>query len=208
MTFWPNPAQFSDWKEWAGQLQPPLTALELQVQEANGRVAQRWDDLRAPASVVTTSLTSPPSYSSDGTLLFSATKTETIFHQFQMPHGWILGSTVYPHVHWAKTSSAAGNIYWEFGYKLVPVGGIKPGSWSTLASSTPTLTDNNTSGEHLTTDCGSITPSSLGLSGIIVSYLSRVGGNVADTYGGDVEFLEVDIHYQLDASGSTARYIK
>ncbi len=172
----------------------------------------QWDDLRFPAAAI-----NPPGQASDpdfdttnGGWLFDKNSTELIFLMAQMPHAWRQGSDIRPHIHWQKTTSAAGDVYWQLDYKKAPIGEVMDASFTTL-SETSTVAgtpDNDTADEHLITSFADIAMPGGELSDMLVMKLSRIGGNGADTYGADARLLEFDIHYEIDGFGSGREFIK
>ena len=176
-----------------------------------------WDDLKSPATTI-----NPPGAASDpdretttGLLLFGAASTELVYLLLQMPHAWKEGSAISPHVHWTKTTSAAGDVAWNLKYQILPIGKVGPGSWTDagIASSPVAGTpDNDTAWEHLLTSWTDIDMndgvSDYSLSTCILFEVSRVGGNAADTYGADARLLEFDVHYQIDSLGSEEEFSK
>jgi hypothetical protein len=178
------------------------------------RVEQvRWDDLRFPAQAI-----NPPGQASDpdlepdtGCWLFAASGTELIYAVVQMPHAWNEGSTIVPHVHWEKTSSASGDVAWSLRYKISRIGEVRDASWTTVAvetSTVPGTPDNDTEEQHLITSFGPMGMSGSKISTCILFELARVGGDAGDTYGADARLLEFDVHYQLDSSGSILEFVK
>jgi len=170
-----------------------------------------WDDLRAPASAI-----NPPGAASDpdveastGMLLFDSISTELVFIALQMPHAWIEGSAIYPHLHWTKTSSAAGNVLWSYRYRIADIGEVLS-AWSAPAGETLTTGpgDSNTDSQHLITRLEPISMTGKTLSSMLLFELSRLGGDGTDTYGADARLLEFDIHYQLNAPGSVEEFRK
>ena len=167
-----------------------------------------WEDLRFPATAL-----NPPGQASDpdletttGFYLFAAAGTELLYIAAQMPHAWKEGTTIQPHVHWSKTTSAAGDVVWQLEYEIVPIAGTFAGSYTAISSSTPIspTPDNDTAGEHLITKLGDVSMTNQTLSCMIAMKLSRLGGDAADTYGADARLFEFDIHYQVDTFGSEA----
>ena len=168
----------------------------------------QWEDLRFPASAVNPpgGASGPALNTTNGTYLFDATGTELVFGLAQMPHSWAEGSAIKPHVHWMKTTSAAGNVFWQLDYKMCPIGEILDSEFTTLSSSTSSIPDTNTAGKHLVTEFGIIDMTGKTSSDMIILKLSRIGGNAADTYAADAEFLEFDLHYQVDSLGSANEF--
>lgn len=172
-----------------------------------------WDDLKFPATAINPpgAASDPDRESTSGMLLFDAAGTELIYALAQMPHGWKEGSTISPHVHWQKTTSAAGNVAWRLQYKHSPIGEVMDAAWTDLGMVTSPVAgtpDNDTADEHLLTSLGQISMAGYTLSHCMLFQLSRVGGDASDTYGADARLIEFDLHYEIDALGSEQQYIK
>lgn len=179
--------------------------------EELGEPVTYWDDLRFPANSVSKIEGKQPAADPEtGLLLFDGNNTGMVAGLAQLPHGWKEGSTVYPHVHWFKTSSEAGDVAWRLEYKHSAIGGIMDTDWteatfSSVAGSTP---DDDTEGRHLITSLGAIDMTGFTISHCLIFRLARMGGDAADTYGDDAAMLEFDIHYEIDLPGSRQEYIK
>jgi len=172
----------------------------------------QWDDMRFAATAVNPpGLTSDPDFDPvNGGYLFDASSTELLFLAAQMPHAWRQGSIIKPHVHWQKTTSAAGDVYWQLDYKMAPIGEVMDAAFTTIFSTTTAAgtPDNDTANEHLITPLGDIDMAGKELSDMLVMKLSRIGGNGADTFASDCRLLEFDIHYEIDGFGSGREFIK
>ena len=167
-----------------------------------------WDDLRVPVTAI-----NPPGLESDpdidttyGFALFSGSGTEVLFTAIQLPHSWAEGTVLRPHFHWMKTTSASGTVLWQLDYRWAGIGDIMDGDWTTLSSSTPTVSDDNTAYKHALTALGDLDATGQTLSAMLICKLSRIGGS--DTYAADAALLEFDIHYQVDSPGSQTEYVK
>jgi len=172
-----------------------------------------WDDLRFPSQGI-----NPPGAASDpdvetttGLWLFAAAATQMLAGIAQMPHSWKEGTTLKPHVHWQKTTSAGGDVLWQFDYEVVNNGAVAAMDYgsqlqaTTVATGTP---DGDTANEVLITPLGDITMTGKTVSSIIFWKLSRIGSDAADTYGADARMLEFDIHYEVDSFGSNDEFVK
>ena len=171
-----------------------------------------WDDLRFPATAI-----NPPGQAGDpdfdttnGTWLFDAGGTELIYLMAQMPHAWKEGSIIKPHIHWYKTTSAAGNVMWQMDYKKFPIGEVGDAAFTTLTATTTVsgTPDNDTAQEHLLTSFADIDMTGLTLSDMLLMKISRIGANAADTYGADCALMEFDIHMQINTLGSEQLFSK
>jgi hypothetical protein len=171
-----------------------------------------WEDLRFPATGINPpgAVSDPDRNSVNGLLEFDAASTEVIVMQAQLPHSWKLGTDLKPHVHWRKTTSAAGNVLWTLQYKWNPVNEVEDAEWTTLSSAavSPGTVDINTATQHLITPLGVIPTTGKSISDMLIMRFARVGGDALDTYGADAALLEFDIHYVLNTLGSTAEFTK
>lgn len=166
-----------------------------------------WDDLRSPATAI-----NPPGQVSDpdwdntnGGWLFDAAGTEVLWLIVQMPHGWKEGTAIRPHIHWMPTNTNTGNVLWRMEYKWTNVHGTDAGTFSTL-----NVLDagDGTALKHQIAGFEEIDGTGKTLSSMLSIKLSRIGGDVTDTYNADALLKEFDIHYQMDALGSDEEYVK
>lgn len=176
------------------------------------RTTGKWNDIRFPATAINPpgAASDPTLDAADGLLSFAAAATNTVAIAVQMPHGWAMDTPIEPHVHWMKTTSAAGDVVWELKYQYARINGVFPGSYTTITTTTMSsiVTDTNTALQHLISDFAAITiPSPDNTESVmILCLLSRLGGDGADTYGAACKLLEFDIHYQASAIGSSTEY--
>lgn len=177
--------------------------------------ATRYDDMRMAATAINPpGLVGDPDF--DTTLpgwLFDATTEEMLMLTVQLPHGYKEGTDLSPHVHWQKTTSAAGNVAWQLEYKWAPIGEVSDANWTTLVGATVAAgtPDTNTTNMHMITPLGTISGTGRQISDMLIMKLSRIPGDSPDldTYAADARLLEFDIHYQTDfAGGSTSLYTK
>lgn len=172
--------------------------------------AAYWDDLRAPAVAI-----NPPGAASDpgrdantGWLLFDAGGVELIYITYQLPHGWIEGSAVSFHVHWHKSTSAAGNVAWRMRYRRSNIGTVwTPWSDPEIVR-TPTVGDQNTKELQALTAFTDIPMPNCTVSANLLVELARIGNDAGDTYGADAVLTDCDLHYQLNQPGSVQLYQK
>lgn len=167
-----------------------------------------WDDLRFPVQNLRINpATTKPDYDQDlVAYLFDAATTETVSGALQLPHDWNVGTELKPHVHWYKTTAAAGAVYWQLEYKWHRIGQVVDAEWTTLFSAVAAVSDGNTANQHAITALGAIPAANNRVSDMIIFKVSRVGGNAADTYAADVGLLEFDVHYQRHGLGSEREF--
>lgn len=184
-----------------------IRALALRLKRKDETVF--WDDLRFPASGLNPPgpENAPAVNTSLGTLTFADGSTRVVAGLAQMPHSWLEGSTVEPHVHWIQP--AAGNVTWRLEYRILPaIGGLLPAEWTTVTVSNAVSEYPGAGNWIQITPLGSIDMTGYTLSAMILFRLARLGGDAADTLSGAVDLLEFDIHYQIDGRGSRKEFIK
>ena len=166
-----------------------------------------YEDLRFPATGINPpGLVSDPDIdTNDGTLLFDKASTEIIMGIAQMPHSWKPG-LIEPHIHWQGTDDEAGGVLWRFEYDVADRNSAFSGSWTTIDLVAATHEDENI---NIVSDfVPQINLEQYGLSCVIKWRVSRIGGDVLDTYDADAKLLEFDIHYQIESIGSGEEYSK
>lgn len=189
---------------------PEALALLAQIVRPDGRfqlTQPQYEDLRFPAVGINPpgAATDPARDNSDGRFVFSATLTNTIAVQVQMPHGWKEGTPVEMHIHWSPTSADTGNVLWRVQYKIADIGGTFPSVWSV----TDVLSaGSGTADAHQYADFGEIPMTGFHLSCMILVLISRVGNDTRDTYADTAKLNEFDIHYQANTLGSFEEVVK
>lgn len=158
-----------------------------------------WEDLRFPLTQTRQGALAKPDFDTTnvGFLFPQNDPTEILSFIAQVPHAWKVGTNLCAHVHWLQ--SAATPVTWKLDYKVIPIGGAEPASWTTLSGSAGLITYPGSGSIHQLTDLGEIDMSGVsGLSAIIRCKLYRDD----NTTTGDVLAFEADFHYQLDSFGS------
>jgi hypothetical protein len=167
-------------------------------------LAVAYEDLRFPASQFRVN---PVTLKPDigvfiggvETLLFDPDADESVMVLAQMSHGWKIGTSITPHVHWSPATTDAGTVRWGLEYTIADAGGVF-GATDTIYVEQASDT---TIGKHQKAFFSQIDMSAFtGLSCMILMRLFRDANNVADTLPVDVPLLEFDIHYQRDDNGS------
>lgn len=147
----------------------------------------------------------------------SGTEQELYF-TVQLPHGYKVGSSIFPHVHWttaagtlaALSGSPQGtNVVWGLEYSTIAIGGNFPNT--TIITSNyiiPPITSLTGTAQHLITPLGTISGSGLSISTVLVCRLFRMVDNAADTFTNEAGLLGIDFHYEMDTQGSRTEYVK
>lgn len=164
-----------------------------------------WEDLRFPAQGINPAgAEAPPNVDNavyPGTLLFPTTNPTIIAGVAQMPHAWVRGSAVHPHVHWAKSTSASGGVVWEFRYCLGNIGDTF-GAYTNWEACTNPVPDADTANKHSIAAWSYIDMTGYRESTIMLWQIRRNTAATADTYGADARLYEFDVHYQANRLGS------
>jgi hypothetical protein len=170
-------------------------------------IGPKWDDLRFPAQAVNPpgAVSDPDVDSSDGCLLFDAAGVEVIFVAAQLPHGWLSGTPIRPHVHWVKTTSAEGDVVWGLKYRWAAPGQTLTDWSASYSLATVTAGDADTADHHALASFPELTIRG-GASTMILFEIARIGSSEDDTYAADAKLLEFDLHYQTGSAGTTNEF--
>jgi hypothetical protein len=122
----------------------------------------------------------------------------------QMPHSWLPGTGVKPHIHWMKVTGSAAAVSWEFFYRICGNAGDVAGAWSAAVAGTLQAGDQTVSDNQVITSFGTINLTGYEESCMIAWRLYRRGNTDADN--NQVRLLEFDIHFQSEKSGTLAEY--
>lgn len=142
-----------------------------------------------------------------GSLLFDNETVEIIGVNEQVPHEWFEGTSLMPHIHCSKTTSAAGNVVWHLYYRKINLG-VAASSWVGPIIGTLRQPELNTANVEVIYDFGDIPMEWKKASCNIAYKLYRKADDVGDTYGADMRLHEFDVHYQKNTNGSSAEYMK
>ena len=141
----------------------------------------------------------------------AANNEAQVFFTIQMPHSWIEGTDVYPHIHWAPEDNTSGTVVWGMEYSWVEYNSTTPLSFpsSTIITTTSNSLANDAN-KHMITPFASITPSISqdNISSILVVRLFRNSSNVSDTYTGGAFGLSFDLHIEKNTAGSRNEWTK
>ena len=168
-----------------------------------------WDDVRVPISGVRLPAAAAPTwtaYKGSQVLAFDGTSTDTIFVVVQLPHMYKQGTDIDVHVHWVPEDATAGNVKWQVTYSWANWSEAFPAeTTATVVVAAPEVADVHTKADIIETISGT----GKTISSMLLCSLSRLGGDVEDTYNAkDAYLLEVDFHYQKDTLGSRTETVK
>lgn len=176
-----------------------------------------WNDLRMPATSSKTGGAKEPGFAkfvdngsgSQGvyTYLFDKSTEEELFFVLQLPHEWVEGTDLFPHVHCAPMDTGTGTVRWGLEYSWQNVnGGAFPSS--TIIYTEATAMPGVAKSHLLMPFTSIIDGQNQTISSMVMLRLFRdVAG---DNYNNDVALLEIDFHVLLEGwrSGSETEYKK
>jgi len=136
------------------------------------------------------------------TYFFSPGVIQEVFFTAQIPHAYLQGSDIHPHVHWVSPTSNAGTVIWGLEYTWANLGTILGTTTVIFATEAGPCT----ALEHTLTSLPAMPGTGKGISSMLSCRLFRDG--VTDTYPDPVALLEFDFHYQIDTFGSRQEFSK
>lgn len=173
-------------------------------------ISPTWDDLRFPSTLGNLSGANSATwvtYKTNFSILRfadSVTPDSVIFYA-QMPHTYLEGSDIEPHVHMTLPVAGGGgtkNIQWNLTYSWVNIN-ESPFTTGTVISSTINYGD-AIADKHLIHALPTISGRGKKISSMIILRLSRP--QPANRYTNNVYLLEFDIHYQSVQWGSIQEF--
>lgn len=171
-----------------------------------------WDDLNFAAAGINPpgAANSATRDASTGMLVFAGNQDNVLAGCAQMPHKWIEGSEVRPHLHLRFPTASVSNSRWKFEYDVGNVNGLfnnAYGVYTTLA--TVTVANPNDARKSVVVGLGAITMTGFTLSAQIPWKLTRLASTDSlDTDTADAILTDLDFHYQSDTPGSRQEFIK
>lgn len=161
-----------------------------------------WDDLAFPATAI-----NPPGIASDPTfnttyITWDFSSADVLFIAGQLPHEYKEGSSIVPHVHWQPSNTNQGTFVWKLEYTWRNL----DGAWSSLTTSTKTVTPGGTAYTAQMDDFTTIAGTGMEISSLWQCKLSRAAAD--DNFTGDAMLIEFDIHFKKDALGSRSEDTK
>jgi len=171
-----------------------------------------WDDVRTALTAAQGGGLNDPSWAQivdDGSgstgvygWHFDATTEEELFFEIQLPHGYSAGTDIKPHIHWAPSTTGAGDVVWGLEYTTSNVGSV-------IGNTTLVTVTDTASGTALQQEAvgfGTVSGTGLQESSILLCRVYRDASNAADTYAADAIGLSIDFHVQLEKRGSLTEF--
>lgn len=179
----------------------------------------KWDDLRVTLDNGSNAaqINSIPGISGPQLWYFrDGQGVEAMSFQVQLPHSWVEGTTIYPHLHWTpRGSNVSGNVEWNLDYSWVNYDATTiqafPAATTTTVVASPASGNFLQNGHYIT----ALTAANAGIDGtgkkissILICRVWRNSSNGADTYNEDAGVLFMDFHIQIDGFGSRSTFVK
>ena len=162
----------------------------------------RWEDLKVPLSTAKAPASDFPNHTTFkngiNAYSFGASANEYLNFETQLPHGWLAGSEIQPHIHWAPSSTSTGSVVWALEYTIASINGTY-GASTIISGAFP---GEGTAYKHQMSNFPVISLSGETMSCVMVGRLVRSGSHSLDTYVDGAFGLSFDIHYQTDGIGS------
>lgn len=220
-----------------------LSAQEVKINnnfviEADGTIrmdnnATVWDDVMVYPDATSKGDSKIPTYTkfkdngsgSQGVFfnMFSPNDEQELYFSVQLPHGYKVGSNIFPHVHWTTavgtgvvpsgTPSGATptktNVVWGLEYTVSAIGGTYSNTTiltndTVISACTGILGPNR----HLITSLGIISGTGLGISTVLVCRVFRKASDLNDSFADPAGLLGIDFHYEKDTEGSRTEFTK
>lgn len=170
-----------------------------------------WDDLRVPLTSTKLGGSKDPSFSkwqdngagSLGVFAYEFSKTieQEVYGIAQLPHTYMDGTDIFPHLHWGTLSTnASGTVIFGLEYTIVGKDEATPNT--TVIEETITFTENIAGQERINGWTGGIDAATwnLTISDLILFRMYRKAAS--DTFDATVHVFEIDFHFQKDSNGS------
>jgi len=145
-----------------------------------------------------------------------ANNEEEVFFAVQIPHAYVEGSNLRPHVHWVPSANGGAGefVKWGLEYTWLSIGDT--GGNTTIVYSDASDADHaTTSGDaalvadkHYVSEFAEIVGAGQGMSSMLICRLFRNSSDGDDDYTDDAGLLEFDFHFQKESFGSVNEYAK
>jgi hypothetical protein len=135
------------------------------------------------------------------TYSFDADAAESLYFHEEIPHDWKIGTALQPNLHWAPSTTNAGNCTWKIAWMVKDINAV----FSFTASDTLSFVDagDGTANKQQFFEFGEVSMAGVtDVSAVISGVLIRDAAQGSDTFTGEAIFLDLGFHYQIDALGS------
>jgi hypothetical protein len=166
-----------------------------------------WDDLRVSLARGQTGASDPPAFAEFRTGIyawsFAASGVDALFFDCQLPHSWLAGTGIRPHLHWSPgVSTNTGAVTWRLDYSWANIGDAFPAP-TTLTAVDPA---DGVAYKQQIAGFGEIDGTGKRASSVLMCRLYRDGSDGADTFTAAAWGLSCDFHIQVSGAGSEDEY--
>jgi hypothetical protein len=134
-------------------------------------------------------------------LTFRKAATDVAYAAVQIPDSWFPRSPLTLEFRWSKTTSAAGNVYWQAEYKWAPTGVNVDAAFTAIGSAAPVVSDADTSGRVALTRLAAIDAYDRSPGDILLLKVARVHNHAGDTYAASARLIEVALRFKTNGYG-------
>lgn len=183
--------------DWSGATEGDVLAIVSGVPkwQTVGVAKVVWEDLPGAASTIPLQgQAGDPDRDTDGSLLFSSSSTEQMAILFQVPHEWY-GTNMRLHIHWGKTTDAAGDVVWETRTRVWNVGDVPP-SWSAWQARTGRSETIAADQRTLIDVMPELDMTGIQRSAMVSVQARRLQSDPSDDYAADARLWDCDLHHQ------------
>lgn len=169
-----------------------------------------WDDLRTPLLRATTGSGTPTLAAFRGGLYaysFSQTTMNELFFDVQLPHGWVPGTALHPHIHWSPGNSTnTGVVRWGLEYAWAnavnPPGNVFPAPTTVYVEQAA----GGTPYQQQIASFPAIDGAGMRLSSVLLCRLFRDAAHVNDTFTTGAFGISSDFHHLVSSVGSSDEF--
>ena len=203
-----QPSNYSAYSAFSGTISNPAVSFSgvapanSLVVASNGMLTTKlgWRDIVGSATVKGSGANDPSwstFISGINAYSLSATTMKELWFTFHIDHDYAVGTTIYPHVHWATTGTNTGVVRWGFEYTIA-----KGHNQSAFPTSTTVYVEQAGSGtayKHMVAEVAAgISSAELEPDSLILMRIFRDASHANDTQTSAAFMFTADIHYQCD----------
>lgn len=197
-------------KEAIDELDRRVDLLELNNSDSTGTFEMGWKDLTADMKP-SEERTSAPAFielpngigyyhfADDSNADFKLSDEQYVFVSYHVDHDYVVGTEMFPHIHWAPGSTSTGDVVWSF--EWVKAKGHNQNESLTVPLTRIDLVQSakGLEYEHMVVECNPGEGFVVSEPDVIITCkITRRAGDPRDTFIGNVAGITADIHYQSD----------
>lgn len=183
---------------------PDYTEFEADGTPVFKGAATNWNDINKSLLPLSTGLNVPNIIAINGAVhlkvrAFNGVGTlNELGEGCEILHDYKEGSDIMPHLHWAATTSAAGNVKWQLAYMWIN----RNGTFTGEVVESVTVAASGVAWQEQRTNFPAISGTGKEIGSRFQFVLFRDPTDAADTYAADAAAFDFGIHYERDTIGS------